>query len=107
MSADGLTPELIETAAKLCGWERRNPGSWFVVQWNNKNRVMAALDQHPLLFPDGLLALEDALLRRGWKLDWYRLDGYWWLSPNTKRSWYHDDRATAACLAAQAELEGK
>jgi hypothetical protein len=93
-----MDPKLIAAAAKLCGWEDE-----FV-----DDERMAWSDE---LTDAGLLALEDALLRRGWELfmttntpeaqfHWERDFASSILNPGIR----HPDRATAACLAAQQEI---
>lgn len=115
--ADGLTPELIEAAAKLCGWAKTK--DWhapYTALFRDADGLSMITGSG--LTTAGLLALEDALGDAGWVWDKVGDEGgtlcYRW------RQWFpfgerrtvadeclHPDRATAACLAAQAELEGK
>jgi hypothetical protein len=100
-----MDPKLIECAARLCGWRRLRPED-ASRSWYHEGLCMTHSDE--ALTDAGLLALEDALLRRGWNTKPFSSAlGYRWVKgkkfavPNV----CDQDRATAACLAAQKALE--
>jgi hypothetical protein len=99
-----MDAELIEAAAKLCGWAREEwdgedtEQCWAAV-WPMKHGHRT--DRPPFLTDAGLLALEEALLRMGWELD--HDGGYRWYRDALAA--HHIVRATAACMAAAEQLK--
>ena len=106
--AQPMTPELIEAAARLCGWKK------------DIDAFLAAGDITKIFYCDPpdltdsrLIDLETHLLKRGWSArPWTEQYGFCWAQPFEDSEGHtflrfrrHPDRATAACMAAQKELE--
>ena len=94
-----MDAELIAAAARLCGWQAVDSELHVYFQHNDR---MAWTDA---LTDAGLLALEDALMRKGWE-HWLggKNMGYVW-DRRTRHPAIATDRATAACMAAREELK--
>lgn len=95
-----MTPEMIEACAKLCRWKEID-GLLYTAE--NK----PACNPFTVMLPKaGLLAVEDALLKKGWHpLPYTKHFGYSWVCtrkeiPHVR----HPDRATAAAMAAMEQV---
>lgn len=104
-----MTPEMLEACAKLCGWWQIE--SCYVDESHDALAIF--LDKKWKIVPAGLLAVEDALLQRGWCLEILGDDGgtpcYGWSTPirlhKHRLSIMHPDRAVAAAMAAMEEVK--
>jgi len=97
-----MTPEQIEACARMCGWTQyRNFNEWV---GHPGGEVMVA---DKALTMRGLLAVEDALLKKGWTFDYCsyrepRLPSYRW--DIGEYAVGHPDRATSAVLAVMKTI---
>ena len=97
-----MDQNLIEAAARLCGWELR--GARYERQDGLEMAWVGLPVEDASITGAGLLALEDALWREKWYVRWNG-EYIWQKHPAMRRTPVaHMDRATAACLAAQQEV---
>lgn len=103
-----MTPELIEAAARLCGWIAIDgPGHDFRIANDGRRAIhIPPTTSYPSELSDaGLIDLQKHLLKRRWELEWRSEHGFEWFCNRTDDYVAHPDFATAACMAAQKELE--
>jgi hypothetical protein len=83
---------LLNAACKIMGWDA-SPFSW----WDSDQRSVG-MAHNDILTADGLVAVEDRLLKNGFALH-HQPTGYYWCERNTPNHWLNESRSTCALLA--------